>query len=70
MSPALRGRFLTTGPPGEPPTLNIVLHFALRASQVTKMVRNPPANAGEVRGAVSIPGSGRLDHVGVGLAEL
>ena len=30
-----------------------------RASQVALMVKNPPANAGEVRDAGSIPGSGR-----------
>ena len=31
----------------------------LRASQVVLMVKNPPANAGDMRDAGSIPGSGR-----------
>ena len=30
------------------------------------MVKNPPANAGDVRDAVSIPGSGRYPGVGHG----
>ena len=29
------------------------------ASQVAVLVKNPPANAGDIRDAVSIPGSGR-----------
>ena len=32
---------------------------ALRASQVALVVKNLPANAGDVRDASSIPGSGR-----------
>ena len=31
----------------------------VRASQVVLMVKNPPADAGDVRDASSIPGSGR-----------
>ena len=38
----------------------------LRASQVALMVKNPPANAGEVRDAGSIPGSGRYSGGGHG----
>jgi len=30
-----------------------------RAPQVALVVKNPPANAGDIRGAGSIPGSGR-----------
>ena len=37
-----------------------------RASQVALMVKNPPANAGEVRDAGSIPGSGRYSGGGHG----
>ena len=38
----------------------------LVASQVTLVVKNPPANAGDVRDAVSIPGSGRFPGGGQG----
>ena len=34
------------------------------ASQVALVVKNPPANAGDVRDAGSIPGSGRSPGVG------
>ena len=37
-----------------------------RASQVALMVKNPPANAGEVRDTGSIPGSGRYPGGGHG----
>ena len=37
-----------------------------RASQVALMVKNPPANAGEVRDVGSIPGSGRYPGGGHG----
>ena len=37
-----------------------------RASQVALMVKNPPANAGEVRETGSIPGSGRYPGGGHG----
>ena len=33
--------------------------FITRASQVVKVVKNPPANAGDARDTGSIPGSGR-----------
>ena len=32
---------------------------SFRASQVTLVVKNPPANAGDARDSGSIPGSGR-----------
>jgi len=38
----------------------------LRASQVVVVVKNPPANAGDVRDAHSIPGSGRSPGGGHG----
>ena len=38
---------------------NIFLTFFNRASQVVLVVKNPPANAGDVREAGLIPGSGR-----------
>ena len=34
-------------------------HAAKRASQVAPVVKNPPANAGDIRDTGSIPGSGR-----------
>ena len=36
------------------------------ASQVSLVVKNPPANAGDVRDVRSIPGSGRLPRGGHG----
>ena len=33
--------------------------YSMWASQVALVVKNPPANAGDVRDAGSIPGSGR-----------
>ena len=36
------------------------------ASQVALTVKNPPANAGDIRDAVSIPGSGRFSGGGNG----
>ena len=38
-------------------------------SQVALVVKNPPANAGDVRGAGSIPGSGRSPGGGHGLSH-
>ena len=38
----------------------------VRASQVALVVKNPPANAREVRDSGSIPGSGRSPAVGNG----
>ena len=38
----------------------------MQASQVTLVVKNPPANAGDGRDAVSIPGPGRSPGVGNG----
>ena len=35
------------------------MYRAGRASQFALMVKNPPANAGDLRDAGSIPGSGR-----------
>ena len=46
-SPTLASRLFTTEPPGES-------HF-----QVAIVIKNPPANAGDVRDAGLIPGSGR-----------
>ena len=41
-----------------------VAAFTLRASQVAPIVKNPPANAGDIRDAGSIPGLGRSPGVG------
>ena len=38
-----------------------------RASQVARVVKNPPVNAGDARDTVSIPGSGRSPGVGSGI---
>ena len=35
----------------------LITMFARRASQVALVVKNPPASAGDVRGAGSVPGS-------------
>ena len=40
--------------------------MGLRASQVALVVKNPPANAGDMRDVGSIPGSGRSPEVGIG----
>ena len=40
--------------------------YVLWASQVAPVVKNPPANAGNVRDAASIPGSGRSPGGGHG----
>ena len=43
------------------------LQYAVfRASQVALVVKNPPANAGDLRGVSSIPGSGRFTEGGHG----
>ena len=39
--------------------LSLSLSSALGASQVALVVKNPPANAGDIRDSGSIPGSGR-----------
>ena len=38
----------------------------MQASQVALVVKNPPANAGDIRDAGSIPGSGRTPGEGHG----
>ena len=38
----------------------------LQASQVALVVKNPPANAGDIRDVGSIPGSGRSPGGGLG----
>ena len=52
MTPALAGRFLTTGLPGKFPQTYFNIWGFLGGS----VVKNPPANAGDTS---SIPGSGR-----------
>ena len=46
--------------------LNDNHHPITRASQVAPVVKNPPANAGDIRDAGSIPGSGRSPGGGHG----
>ena len=41
-------------------------HIFFRDSQVVFLVKNPPANAGNIRDGVSIPGSGRSPGGGHG----
>ena len=43
-----------------------VIPYQMRASQVALAVKNPPANAGDVRDAGFIPGSGRSPGRGNG----
>ena len=45
---------------------SIVVLDLFRASQVALVVKNPPANAGDVRDVGSIPGSGRSPAGGHG----
>ena len=53
-------------------TLNFLLkifsgdYILLRASQVALVVKNPPANAGDIRDVGAIPGSGRAPGAGNG----
>ena len=42
------------------------MKWTLRASQVTLVVKNTPANAGDIRNAGSVPGSGRSPGGGHG----
>ena len=46
MSPSLADGFLIAGPPGK--TVNLLL-FLRKASQVVLVVKNLPANAGDIR---------------------
>ena len=46
--------------------INFLLLLMLGASQVALVLKNPPANAGDVRDAGSIPGSGRSSGGGNG----
>ena len=43
-----------------------VIPYQMRASQVALAVKNPPANAGDIRDAGLIPGSGRSPGGGNG----
>ena len=43
-----------------------LLYLDVQASQVALVVKNPPANAGDVRDVGSIPGSGRSPGEGYG----
>ena len=70
MSPALAGRFLTVGPPGR--SLGQIFHDVVYcqywASQVALVVKNLPADAGDIRDVSSIPGMGRSPGGGPGQA--
>ena len=63
MSPSLAGGFLIAGPPGK--TVNLLL-LLRKASQVVLVVKNLPANAGDIRDPGSIPGLGRSSGEGHG----
>ena len=45
----LAGGFSATGPPGKCPGLMLSAAFITRASQMVLVVKNPPADAGNVR---------------------
>ena len=75
MSPALAGGFFTTEPPGKPfqffffsfPNRNFLLPLSLSwAFQVPLVVKSPPASAGDIRNAGSIPELGRSPGGGHG----
>ena len=61
MSPSLADGFLIAGPPGK--TVNLLL-FLRKASQVVLVVKNLPANAGDIRDPGLIPGLGRSSREG------
>ena len=47
------------------PALLLILQKWSGASQVALVVKNPPANAGDIRGVGSIPGLGRSPEEGM-----
>ena len=42
------------------------IHMYFRVSQVARVIKNPPANAGDIRDAGLIPGLGRFPGEGHG----
>ena len=60
---ASRGRLLYTECINKDPTAQSTGIYIKRASQVVLEVKNPPANAGDIRDTGSIPGSGRSPTV-------
>ena len=71
-SPILQADALTSEPPGKPSKWLIGInsftphYIPMWASQVVLVVKNPPANAEDIRDAGSIPGSGRSPGGGHG----
>ena len=68
---ALESEVLTTGPPRKSLTISLLLFlpfpvFDKWTSQVVLVVKNPLANAGDLRGAGLSPGSGRSPGGGHG----
>ena len=61
---------LTTGPSGNSPETLLIPFLKMRlqagTSQVALAVKNPPANAGDIRDMGSVPGSGRSPRGGHG----
>ena len=68
MSPVLAGGFLIAGPPGT--SLGQIFHDVVYcqywASQLALVVKNHPANAGDIRDVGSVPGLGRSPGGGLG----
>ena len=58
-----RGRLLYTECINRDPTVYSTGIYIKWASQVVLVVKNPPANAGDIRDTGSIPGSGRSPTV-------
>ena len=56
---------LIIGLPGKPKLITVIVYWVW-ASQETPGVKNPPANAGDARDIISIPGSRRSPGVGSG----
>ena len=55
---------LIIGLPGKPKLITVIVYWVW-ASQETPGVKNPPANAGDARDIISIPGSGKWQHTPV-----
>ena len=68
-SPALSGGFFTLSHLGSPIYTHIHIYYlnlSTGASQVVLVVKNPAANAGDIRDTSSIPGLGRSSGGGHG----
>ena len=65
VSPTLQADSLPSEPPGKPVVLYLAINARYGASQVALVVKNPLANAEDVRDTSSILGSGRPQEEGM-----